>query len=316
MKTISDEQFRAYFLGKLAEPEADDLEMRCALSAELSERAQAVERELADDYLLGMLAPQDARLFENVYLKKRARQNRLHVAKGLWQIAREEPRRVAQMGRKSLRQTFFGGRKALRLAFGCLILLLIFGAAIFYLLMPKLDQTDVAAVKVPNPPLRVENPVMQAEETENQNSAAADRVNSIVESREVEKNLDAPLKNQPVNKPVPPKNSAQNPALTAALTLYPGALRAEGEQSITIPPDAENLNLLLKLPEDAGKYPIYRIVLKAVEGEAIYTSPNQKSLNLTIPADKLENRTYLVFLEGRAKGDFESVAEYSFRVRR
>jgi hypothetical protein len=92
MKTISDEQFRAYFLGKLAEPEADDLEMRCALSAELSERAQAVERELADDYLLGMLAPQDARLFENVYLKKRARQNRLHVAKGLWPSQSPAPR--------------------------------------------------------------------------------------------------------------------------------------------------------------------------------------------------------------------------------
>jgi len=58
------------------------------------------------------------------------------------------------------------------------------------------------------------------------------------------------------------------------------------------------------------------IALQA-DGETVFTSPNLKSLNFILPAKKLENRTYIIFLEGQnAQNPAESVTEYSFRVRR
>jgi len=44
--------------------------------------------------------------------------------------------------------------------------------------------------------------------------------------------------------------------------------------------------------------------------------PNVRSLNLRLPAKNLEDRTYIIFLEGLTASGSEPVAEYTFRVRR
>ncbi len=314
MKPSSDEQVRAYFLGKLSAAQAEIFEEKHSANAELIEQAQMVERELTDDYLRGNLSAEDIRLFESNYLVTEARRGKLLVAEGLWKIANEKPQRAAAPN--PFWQTFFGGRKVLPLAFGGVILLLIFAAA-FYLLTPGVNKNDVAEINVTNPPAKIENPVIQNHETENQNTTAT-ATNSAVQDRETEKNLNSAPKHQTEPKTVPtPKINGQTQTGLAIFTLLPGTLRAEGEQFINVLPNTKNISLTLKLPEDAGKYQIYRAVLKPVEGDTIYTSPNLKSLNFTISAEKFENRTYLIFLEGRnAQNEFESVAEYSFRVRR
>lgn len=315
MKPSSDEQVRAYFLGKLSAAQAEIFEEKHSANAELIEQAQMVERELTDDYLRGNLSAEDIRLFESNYLVTEARRGNLLVAEGLWKIANEKPQRAAAPN--PFWQTFFGGRKVLPPAFGVLILLLFFGAAAFYLLTPGVNKNDVAEINVTNPPAKIENPVIQNHETENQNTTAT-ATNSAVHDREAEKNSNSAPKNQTEPKmPSTPKINGQTQTGLAIFTLLPGTLRDEGEQFINVLPNTKNISLTLKLPGDAGKYQIYRAVLKPVEGETIYTSPNLKSLNFTISAEKLENRTYLIFLEGRnAQNEFESVAEYIFRVRR
>jgi hypothetical protein len=137
MKNISDEQFRAYFLGKLPEPEAEILEIECVSSAELTERAQVVEGELADDFLRGNLSAADGSLFETNYLITEARREKLRVAEGLWEISKASPAAlpratVTPVTKSSFWQTLLGVIKALQFAFGGLILLLVFGAADFY----------------------------------------------------------------------------------------------------------------------------------------------------------------------------------------
>ena len=77
------------------------------------------------------------------------------------------------------------------------------------------------------------------------------------------------------------------------------------------------MNLLLSPSATPDNYKIRRAVVKTAEGDTIFTSPNLKALSFKISADKLEQRTYIVFLEGQnARGEFESISEYVFRVRR
>lgn len=330
MKNISDEQLRAYFLGKLPEPEAEILEIECVSSAELTEQAQVVEGELADDYLRGNLLAADASLFETNYLITEARREKLRVAEGLWKITKAppapQPATVVPAAPGSFWQTLFGRRKAFQLAFGGLILLLVFGGIIFYLLTLTVNKNDVAEVKDPNQAPKNETPVIQKpadqiiqnSDPENQNSKSVS-TNPVVQNKEITKHSNSPLKNQPEIKPVPaPKNVEPNKsALAMVVKLFPGSLRDEGEQSVTIPPGVKNLNLLLSPSSEPNNYKIYRAVVKTPEDDTIFTSTNLKSLSFTLPAEKLENRTYIILLEGQnPQSEFESIADYTFRVRR
>ena len=319
MKNISDEQLRAYFLGKLPAAEAEILELECAANAQLTEQAQAVERELADDYLRRALAADDAGLFESNYLTTEARRAKLHVAKGLWQIAREErPQSAGIAAPNSVWQRLFGKKNALRFAFGAFVLLFVCGAVAFYFSNSAVDNRQVAAIDVPNPPAEPENPAIQNPAPEAQNPSADVPENSAVSNREANRNINSPQKNQPAQKNAPaPKMGGQNQPGLAIFALLPGTLRDSGEQFITIAPQTKNLALRLKLPEDAQKYQTYRAVAKTAEGDSVFTASNLKLSTFTIPAEKLENRTYIIFLEGKnAAGEFESVADYTFRVRR
>ena len=97
----------------------------------------------------------------------------------------------------------------------------------------------------------------------------------------------------------------------------PGTLRSEGEQFIKVSPKTDKINLRLTLPKDAAQYQTYRAILKTADGDTVFTEPNLKSLNLALAAGKLRNQTYMVFLEGQnAQNPAESVAEYTFRIRR
>ncbi|HVE57132.1 MAG TPA: hypothetical protein VNB22_09905 [Pyrinomonadaceae bacterium] len=329
MKNISDEQFRAYFLGKLPEPEAEILEIECVSSAVLTEQAQVVEGELADDYLRGNLLAADAALFETNYLITEARREKLRVAEGLWEIVKapaRKPATVISAAPGSLLQTLFGRRKAFQFAFGGLILLLVFGAAAFYLLTLTINKTDVAEVKDANQASKNETPVIQKPDnriaqnpaTENQNPRSVS-TNPVVQNKEPAPEAALPQKNLPEIKSVStPKNvEPKRSALALVVKLMPGSLRDEGEQSLTIAPNVKNLNFLLSPAGEPNNYKIYRAVLKTPEDGVIFTSPNLKSLSFMLPAEKLQNRTYVISLEGQnPQSEFESIADYTFRVRR
>jgi len=329
MKNISDYQLREYFLGKLPEPEAEILEIECASKAELIEQAQVVEGELADDYLRGNLSAADASLFETNYLITESRREKLRVAQGLWKIASEpktQSASVAAVSANSSWQTLFAKRKSFQFAFGGLLLLVLFGAAAFYLLTLNVDKNDVAEVKdtnqtPKNETLAIQNPdnqTLQSSETENQNPKN-DSINSTVQNKETVKDANSPQKNQPEIKPTstPKISEPNNSALTMVIKLLPGSLRSEGEQFVTIAPNAKNLHLLLSPAGAPNNYKIFRAVVKTPEDDIIFTSANLKALSFTLPAEKLENRTYIISLEGQnPQSEFESIADYTFRVRR
>jgi len=59
------------------------------------------------------------------------------------------------------------------------------------------------------------------------------------------------------------------------------------------------------------------VTVKTAENETVLTASNLKSLSFKIGAEKLQNRTYIISLEGKNKqNEYESIADYTLRVRR
>jgi len=321
MKIISDQNLRSYFLGTLAVEDAEHLEEECAADAELTEQAQIVESELADDYLRGSLSAAERRLFEENYLTTEARREKLRLAGSLWKVANENQLTDEKFA-PSFWETLFANYRTL--AFGGLAAATIFGA--FGLLWLNLNK---------NPEIVRQENINQAINSEVQNQL----VEALQNANVANQNLDIGLKHSNNNVNSAEQNSQKNaaPKLTAApeikptpksieppaptlatFVLLPGTLRSEGEQFLKISPNTTKINLRLALPKDAAKYQIYRATLKTADGETVFTAPNLKSFNLFLSARKLANQTYLVLLEGQnsTEKSAESVAEYTFRVRR
>lgn len=310
MKTFSDEQIRAYFLGKLATAESEIFEEECAAGEELTQQAQMVERELIDDYVRGNLPETEARLFRENYPQTAARRERISAAQNLWKIAAEQ-----NPAAKPFWQNLFGVPYGFRLAFGGLLFLLILAALAFYLPFFNAGETEFADVKVVDPSEKAENPQIQGAEDQNPKTAAE---NVVVPKNEAENDLNPLPKNTLPPKTLPgQKSGAKTTPGYAAFLLYPGAVRGEQEQSIAIAREVKKINLLLNPSGESSDYKTYRAVLKTAEGDTVYASPDSKSLSFSIFSNKLENRTYVIFLEGKnTEGEFESIAEYTFRVRR
>jgi hypothetical protein len=326
MKPLSDEKLRSYFLGKLPESEADALEMECAISEELTSQAQMVERELADDYLRGNLTSVETNLFETNYLISESRHKKVRAAQSLWEIANEpkvEKSLPIPPTANASWKGFFGQRKTFQLAFTCLLLLFAFGAIAVYLLTLSVGKEEVAEVKdvkeanYATP--KVEVPPMPNDVADTQTPKVGP-ANTVIHPKEIDKELPlpekSPIETKPLVKPTVKSETKISKAPSfATFLLFSEALRSEGEQSIKIATGINQVNLLLNLPGESKVYKTYRVSVKTADGDAVYTSPNLKSLSFSLPAEKLENRTYMIFLEGQnASGEFDSITEYTFRA--
>lgn len=317
MQIVNDRQLKSYFLGDLAAEEAERLEEKCASDAELSERAHIVEAELADDYLREKLSAAERRRFEENYLTTEARWEKLRAAEYLWKIAAEN-QAPPVISAASLWQTLFGSRRLL--TFGGLAAAAIICGGFFLIWLNFTEEPEIA--KQENAAQSSNSGTVNHSGANNQNAEViVENLNSNADSLDYNSQKNAnkispkPTVAAPEIKPTP-KSSA--PALIV-FTLSPGTLRSgEGEQFIKIPPQTGKINLRLKLPNDAPAYKNYRAVIQTGDGEVVFTAPNLKSLSISLPARKLENQTYLVFLQGQNAPDkpAESVAEYTFQVRR
>ena len=333
MQNISDEQLKAYFLGKLPEPEAETLEVECASDDEIFERAQAVERELMDDYLRGNLSAADLHLYESNYLVTEARQKNLLIAAELWKIAAEPPAPapsapVALKSSPSFWQTIFGRRPAaVGFAFASMLLLLALGAVVIYLSSSAVNKSEVAEVKDPIQSAKPETPAFETpDQTPVQDLTPEDQSPPPVssdrnlQSKEPRKDADSPVKNQPDAKAMPAAKPVKpvNPTVLMTVKLLPGSLRAEdGEQSVSIAPGVKNLHFLLNPAGEPNNYKVYRVTLRTPENGAVFSLSDLKSLSFKIAAEKLESRTYIIALEGKnQQNEYESIADYTFRVRR
>ncbi len=297
---MNDDKAKEYFLGKLDESEAENFVIETASSGELTEHARMIESELLEAYLRGGLSADESRLFEKNYLITEARRQKLRFAQVLQQnINSQTDEFVPQI---SFWEKLFAF-KQLKIAFAAIILIG-FSAAMFWLLKSdSKKETEIVEQKntAPTPTPKIENQRIEISPTPANNTQKTN--------------------NSPVNKPLkePSPTAMPKPAqpIFASFTLLPGALRNEGEQFIKLLPNTNKVNLRLSLPKEAAKYDTYSISVKNANGETVFSAENSKSTALTVPAAKLENDVYIIFLKGNnPQKNAESIAEYTFRVSR
>ena len=320
MEIISDENLKSYFLGTLAVEESERLEEQCAADAELTEQAQIVESELADDYLRGNLSADERRLFEENYLTTEARREKLRLAGNLWKVANEN-QLTDEKSASSFWETLFANYRILTLS--GLAAAIIFGAFGLFWLNSNKNSEIVRQENINQAMnLEVQNQLIEAMQNANvvnQNLGIGIKYSNN-SANSAEQNSQKTANNaasKPSETPEIKSTPKPNAPILATFVLSPGTLRSEGEQSIKIASNTDKINLRLTLPKDAVKYQTYRAILKTADGETVFASPNLKSFDFSLSAAKLENQTYIIFLEGQnAQNPAESVAEYSFRVRR
>jgi cytoskeletal protein RodZ len=337
MKTLNEERLKSYFLGELPAPDAESLEENCAFSAELTERAQMIESELVDDYLRGNLSAAESDSFETHYLITEARREKLYSARALWRVAGEAnaPKAAAAPDSAiSFWQRLFVRRKYFHLAWTAVLLLLVSGGLVFYLLTlsarretasettpPPRETAAVEEKSVQPPAPDTETPAAPDAET---TAAPAPASKTASETASVdEKTVAAPAAaKSPENAAAAarrdaPKTERRKTTTFAAFLISAGTLRSEGEQAIKIAPETTRVSLLFNLPRESSAYPFYRATVKTADGETVYSSGRLGALNVVLPAEKLKNGTYIVFLEGeKASNAPESITEYTFRVSR
>ena len=286
------------------ELEAAGFEEELAAGAELTEYAQMVECELVEDYLQNRLAQAERTAFENNYLITETRRQKLALAQiflkniKLQNAAQTKPQ-------ASFWQTIFSSFRV-KTAFAVVALICVF--AVIFILLRSNNQKEPEIV---SQQITIQTPT----------PANSTDVNVNNQTPQVNSNINA-INTSNTNKPKPTATSTPQPIAPVAptlatFTLFPGTLRSSGEQFVKIPTNTAKAIFRLTLPKDAAKYDSYSITIKNSNNETIFTDTNQKSPNLTIPAAKLENDTYIIFLEGKTpQKPAESIAEYTFRVSR
>ncbi len=309
-----DDKIKKYFLGELAEAEAEILEQEVAEDENLFELAGIVEDELIDDYVRDDFSSSEKLLFEANYLTTQARFEKVNFARiFLDSIKNYSPEPPVEKEQKSFRQTVFAGFKLYK-AFAFVFLAVLAMSVGLAIWLNSQNKPEIARQAESNQtPLP---PVERGIEPTNSgivNSGLKANVNLAPKSANPQKPTPTPeIKSAPAPKIIEPLNP-----MSASFMLLPGTLRSSGEQSVEISSATNKVNFRLTLPKDSAKYQSYNATLKTAAGETIFIASKLKSLNLTLAANKLKNETYIIFLEGNSPATTaESVAEYTFRVQR
>jgi len=145
-KVISDEAIRRFLLGSLSASERPLFEQRLISDSDLETRTRLTELDLADDYAGGRLMTSDRKLFEQKFLVTAERKGQLAVSELL--CDRFSYAEAAPIGprveTKSLaaRLAYFLGldRRVWRIAFGALMLVILFATVLLVIKEPHLPQ--------------------------------------------------------------------------------------------------------------------------------------------------------------------------------
>lgn len=301
MAELNEQKIRRYFLGQLTEADGDQLEEEIASDEGLFLEAQAAEREMIDDHIRGNLSASDREAFEKVYLQGGRRRENLAAAASLWRVANEN-KGEARAASPAPDWRFWNNWRIALAGFGAI---LVVGGLVY------LAYRSNATIETAGEAVNAEPPSMVVNV---QNARPSEPMIGANENDNADNVLTEPT---PKRSPSPSSTVKPPAPALATFTLRPGALRDEGEQSVTIPSDARTVGFDLRRPQAAPKYRTYSAAVRTADGDTVFTANGLRSLRFTLPAAKLESRTYVIFLEGQnGSGSSEPLAEYTFRVRR
>jgi hypothetical protein len=288
----ADSMARRFLLDDLDEPEQSAIEQQLIESGEVQERLALVESELVDDYLHNRLPPQDRARFERRYLTHAEGVRKVDFARLLRRrmTGGEEQRPVAA---PALRRRWLAVAASLLMA------------GLTGILSWQTWQTRQA---------------LEIKEAEI--AAAQARERALAERlRVAEGQLDRVQKEREAAPPAPSPPPSEPSA--PSFLLHPGTLRDAGSAAQTVVLSGVSRSIRLELAWPADPALTYRAVIQtpdqvevwSAEGLASRGKEGSTVLVLPVPAGVLRPGDYILRLQARERqADWESVADYSFRV--
>lgn len=285
-----DEMVRRFLLGDLSSLEQPAFEQGLFSDNGLEGRVRRAELELADDYAYGRLAAAERDLFERKFLVSAERRRKLEVSNGL----RERFAPVAAAKPKvRVWSLFTVTRPAWRLAFGAVVLLILFATALLVIKEPRLTQRITEKI-IPRRPAPRSAP-QEANHPTNE---------SIPE-------------HQVTPSPMPVHDQSSSSTVSVALAPAPET----GEVPSVNPPKGVGDVVRFQLAARSDQRGPYRAELSTVEGQTVFTAESIKApdtpaalVDFDVPAALLKAGNYQIKLTQNNVGATEGARSYYFRV--
>jgi hypothetical protein len=285
---FSDETIRRFLLGELTESERPVFEKQLFADEGLEARVRLAEIELADDRGFERLNAADRALFERKFLVTGKRQQMVEVSTALRDRLSSKKATRSEKSAKRWGQRFGFDRPAWKIAFGGLVLLILFGTVLLVVKEPRLTQQITNKVFSRRSPAR----------------SAPREVNHPTNTSSPE--------HQTTPAPMPLHDSA-NP-LTESAVLFPSQPDLGKIPTLTLP-TGENGVVRLRLAVINQTVP-YRAEVLASDGESVFGNDwlSGPPFNLDVAASSLKSGKYQIRLSDARDGSKTEVASYYFQV--
>jgi hypothetical protein len=286
--TPEDErQMLDYLLGRLNDSERTELERRYFSDQQLFERLCALEDDLVDQSLSGVLSEKDERLFTSRYLQLPHLREKVEFARALKEAAlslrmTNASALVASRSQASLPEFLpVTNRRILTFAAAAIVIALVgFSWLLFH-------------------HRRIERELQQA-------------------------NRELARRQQITDQPAPHVKPSGTDPLIVSFVLTPGAVRAPGKaKRLLIPSQAELVRFTIELHKESPRYSSYRAVLQTAEFAEVWSETaltpasgdSKNRISIVLPSKVLPAGDYVLHIQGTLSGGkAESVASYTFRV--
>jgi hypothetical protein len=293
---FSDETIRRFLLGSLSASEQTLFEQRLMSEVGLDARARLIELDLADDYAYGRLTTSERKLFVQRFLVTADRQRKVRVSEllhdrfsfaGAMELA---ARPEADRGAKRFWHFFGLDRRPWRIAFGALILLILFGTVLLIVKEPRLAERVTKKIiprrsTLPSAPREVNHPT----------------------------NVSSP-EHPSTPSPMPPHDSATLSPQTVA--LFPTAPNTAGKIPAVTLTSGDKDVLRLRLVVTVNPTTPYRAEVLTIAGQSILLVDRLQGpqFDVDVPMRLLKGGKYQVRLSDARDGSKKEVASYYFLV--
>jgi hypothetical protein len=289
---LPDEMIRRFLLGGLSASEQPGFEEQLFSDDGLDGRVRHAEFELADDYAYGRLNQAERSLFEKKFLVSADRRRKIEVSTVLRERFATAPVAKARAGVvERFRSLFPVTRPAWRLAFGAVLLLILFGTALLVIKEPRLPQQIVRKLI----PRRLA-PRSEPKEANHPTN-------------------DSSPQHQETPSPMPDHDQSPSSTVNIALAVDNGAA-----PTVSVPKGAQD-SVRFQLAVPADQRGPYRAELLTIDGQTLFSAESIKAtdtsgapVDFDVAAALLKPGNYQIKLARENAGAKESLGIYYFRV--
>lgn len=311
----SPQLLRNYLLGVLREEEVERLDERSFADGAFVEALAAAEKDLVDAYVQNELTNDELKNFRSHYLSSHRRRQRAQFAEALKTIMEKESRRFEvtpkqTVGDMPTRQAISIWRWALVAAVVAFMVIGVWLGIQNARLRQQVATTQSQLQEIQERQQQVEKAIRDQRSANSQD--LIDKNEKQPSSNETTKEDDEQQRNIPVR---------PGQATIASFTLMPQLRGADAMPVVSMPPDA--LNVLLNLKLEPNDYQSYRVALVAADTNQVLWRSGKlnrpkgvaDTIGVNLRAALLKPNIYLLRLSGTsADGASEFITQYPFKV--